>query len=113
MTVKFEFYIAGEEDKGPIDLEASLARLRTMLEQADDIQSSTVTLRLAPVFAVQPVNAGQHQPPADVFTPAWQSEAWIVPAATAEHLHGQAATEVPDAPDDGAPQGVFDAPPRD
>jgi hypothetical protein len=112
MTVNIEFYIAGEEDRGPIDLEASLAKLRAMLEDAADIRSSNVTLRVAPFFATKPMNTGQNQPPADVFTPVWQSRSWIVPAATAEHLHGQAPTEVPDAYDDGVPQGVMDAPPH-
>jgi hypothetical protein len=113
MTVNIEFFIAGEEDRGPIDLEASLAKLRAMLEDADDLQDTTVSLRVSPVFIARPVSAGQGLPPSDVFTPVWQSRSWIVPAAIAEHLHGQAPTEVPDAPDDGAPQGVFDAPPRD
>jgi hypothetical protein len=113
MTVNIEFFIAGEEDRGPIDLEASLAKLRAMLEDADDLQDTTVSLRVSPVFIARPVNAGQGQPPPDVFTPVWQSRSWIVPAATAEHLHGQMPTEVPNAPDDGAPQGVFAVPPRD
>jgi len=113
MTVHIEFFIAGEEDRGPIDLEASLAKLRAMLEDADDLQDTTVSLRVSPVFIARPVNAGQGLPPSDVFTLVWQSRAWIVPAPIAEHLHGQAETDVPDAPDDGAPQGVFAAPPRD
>jgi hypothetical protein len=112
MTVNIEFYIAGEEDRGPIDLEASLAKLRAMLEDSADVQSSNVTLRVAPFFATELVNADQNQPPSDVFTPVWQSRSWVVPAATAEHLHGQAPTEVPNAPDDGAPQGVFESSPR-
>lgn len=48
MALRIDGVIQGEEGAGPIDLEASLARLRAMLEALGELEHSRITVRLSP-----------------------------------------------------------------
>ncbi len=78
MALKIEFYIEGENGRGPIDLEASLARLRALLEQVDDAQNSTVSLRLSSVFSARQMKSGPDWDPQGALSAVWQSHEWVV-----------------------------------
>ncbi len=76
--LRMDFLIEGEEEKGPIDLEASLTKLREMLERADDAQRTTVTVRLSPIFAVGQMQSGPGWEPSGQVMNVWQSRDWVV-----------------------------------
>ncbi len=78
MALQNDALIEGEEGTGPIDLEASLARLRAMLEAVDDAQHSTVTLRLSPLFSVRQRRSGPGGDPQGQLSRVWSSREWIV-----------------------------------
>ncbi len=83
MALRIEVVIEGEDEVGPIDLGASLARLWAMLEAADDAADSTVTLRLSPTFTARRAGAGADDGSHEAFRQVWASRQWVV-RATAE-----------------------------
>lgn len=78
MALRIECYIQGEEARGPIDLDASLARLRALLERVDGAQDTTVTLGLAATLSARQAGAAPDWDPKGVLGEVWRSASWVV-----------------------------------
>jgi hypothetical protein len=78
MALRIEVFIEGHEDEGPINLLASLAKLREQLQRVDDAQQTTVTLRLSSVFAARQTNAGDDWEPQGALSRVWAMGDWVV-----------------------------------
>ena len=98
MALHIDFYIEGEHEKGPIDLEASLANLREHLAREPGAENPGDT----PVVLAVHRGSDGFRPdwdPNDELSRVWQSDRWIVLADTAEAPPAQeASAEAPDSP---------------
>jgi hypothetical protein len=83
MALQIEFFIEGEREKGPIALEASLARLRELLAQAAGAENARVTLQLSSLFIADQTDAAPDWDPDGELSGVWRSDRWIVLADTA------------------------------
>ena len=83
MALQIEFYIEGEREKGPINLEASLANLREHLARAAGAENARVTLQLSSLFIADQTDAAPDWDPHGELSRVWQSDRWIVPAGQA------------------------------
>lgn len=99
MTLQIDFYIEGEREKGPIDLEASLANLREHLARAAGAENARVTPQLSSLFITDQTDAAPDWDPNDELSRVWQSDRWIVLADTAAAPPAQdAPAEAQDSP---------------
>jgi|tagenome__1003787_1003787.scaffolds.fasta_scaffold18464748_1 hypothetical protein len=78
MALQIEFYIEGEREKGPIDLEASLASLREHLARAAGGENARVTLQLSSLFSADQTDSAPDWDPNGELSRVWQSDRWIV-----------------------------------
>ena len=85
MAVTIGWARYGVDGPREIDLEASVARLRKLVEQALGHSSAEVILLLEPALIATKTTAAHPAPPAGIqgqIDRIWQSGTWIVPAAT-------------------------------
>lgn len=78
MALRIDVFIAGEEDRGALDVAASLARLQELLEHVDDAKQTIVTLRLSPILAARQQQSGPDWDPSGALMRVWDSREWVV-----------------------------------
>lgn len=78
MPLRIDCSTQGEEDRGPIALEASLARPRAALERAAGAQATTITPGLAAIFSARQAASGPDWDPDGALGRISRAGPWVV-----------------------------------
>jgi hypothetical protein len=80
MAVTIRWALQGLPEPRAIDLEASVAKLRTLIEEALGHTSAEGTVLLGPALIASESSGAAHFDPQGQIHRIWQSGDWIVPA---------------------------------